>query len=50
MKPLACATCAALAVQGWVATAAEVAELRIPKSAGGIAFLPLLAMGTQNIL
>lgn len=37
-----------LAAQVWAVTAAEVPELRIPKGAGGIAFLPLLVMEKQK--
>lgn len=49
MKTSACAILGAvLALQGWAATAAEVPELRIPKGAGGIAFLPLLVMEKQK--
>ena len=49
MKALARAlVCAVLAVHGWLAAAAEVPELRIPKGAGGIAFLPLLVMEKQK--
>lgn len=49
MKTFACAIFGALlAVQGWVAVAAEVQELKIPKGAGGIAFLPLLVMEKQK--
>ncbi len=49
MKTFACAIFGALlAMQGWVAVAAEVQELKIPKGAGGIAFLPLLVMEKQK--
>jgi len=49
MKTLARALiCAVLALHGLLASAAEVPELRIPKGAGGIAFLPLLVMEKQK--
>lgn len=38
------AFCALLALQTFAAAAAEVQELKIPKGAGGIGFLPLLVM------
>jgi NitT/TauT family transport system substrate-binding protein len=45
----ACAAVGAmLALQGYAATAAEVQELKIPKGAGGIGFLPLLVMEQQK--
>ena len=51
MKTLACAILGAvLVVQGWAAAAAEMPELRIPKGAGGIAFLPLLVMEKQRTI
>jgi NitT/TauT family transport system substrate-binding protein len=40
----------ALLIQGWSAAAAEISELRIPKGAGGIPFLPLLVMEQQNLI
>lgn len=39
---------ALLAMHGFAAVAAEVRELRIPKGAGGIGFLPLLVMESQK--
>ncbi len=39
---------AVLAMQGFAAAAAEVQELKIPKGAGGIGFLPLLVMEQQK--
>ena len=51
MKTSACAILGAvLVVQGWAAAAAEMPELRIPKGAGGIAFLPLLVMEKQRTI
>ena len=50
MKTLACTILgAALVVQAWAA-AGEVPELRIPKGAGGIAFLPLVVMEKQKTI
>ena len=51
MKTLACTILGAvLVVQGWAAAATEMPELRIPKGAGGIAFLPLLVMEKQRTI
>lgn len=46
---LAAAVCGALLLHG-LAAAAEVQELKIPKGAGGIGFLPLLVMEQQKII
>src|SRR5688572_1922206 len=51
MKTFACVILgAALAVHAWSSVASEVPELRIPKGAGGIAFLPLLVMEKQKLV
>jgi NitT/TauT family transport system substrate-binding protein len=51
MKTLASAIFGiALLIQGWSAAAAEISELRIPKGAGGIPFLPLLVMEQQKLI
>ena len=42
--------CTMLALQAAAAAAAELPELRIPKGAGGIAFLPLLVMEKQKLI
>ena len=47
-KLISAACGAILALQGFAATAAEVQELKIPKGAGGIGFLPLLVMEQQK--
>ena len=47
-KLIGAACGAMLAVHSFAAAAAEVQELKIPKSAGGIGFLPLLVMEQQK--
>ncbi len=48
-RKLVGAVCGALlAIQGFAAAMAEVQELKIPKGAGGIGFLPLLVMERQK--
>ena len=51
MKTLTGAFIGALfAVQGLAATAAEVPELKIPKGAGGLPFLPLMVMERHKLI
>jgi NitT/TauT family transport system substrate-binding protein len=48
-RKFAVAVCGALlAIQGFATAMAEVRELKIPKGAGGIGFLPLLVMESQR--
>ena len=47
-KLIGAACGAMLAVHSFAAAAAEVQELKIPKGAGGIGFLPLLVMEQQK--